>query len=644
MQLRIRKAFVLCVLVLLHEFAPAQLALIYRPGPQAFAEGLDIAQHKHEVEEITDDDDDNDNDDSDVNHGDDDSDKNDVERDESDISGYHDHIKTGKRGNGLGSVVKYTIKVFSFAKKVIPTLVTIASLSNAIFRGIAGCCIDYPQACEGYEEAERLRQTLEEKSHQLDNMQLEAQNMQEWAESTSNKFTFVLFELNNIVDHSEYLVNAISPDINIGIANKTTEIKELVRRKNSDELGFLEVESMYEDTIDTTINLAVPFFTAILPSLPGLVRFASNRLGHRKAFELDENLNNVLKKPPKSSPKFIESKSWMAKTRNAISMKLQKFRKKIETKYTKAVRVVSTLANILSSVFEFVSTAYDIYGIVESAQGCYEKAKNLKQALKEFKKANRLMDEAISNATTSKAFIEKVWEDLHIAMASAPLVKDLHEVRMTAQKLGGKANTFSNNVDAIGNYISNVAITRDYKGLHQLLEDLSIGLGSLPFTMTCYTNKVKMVEFVLRECERGSDTFSSLYSSGLNTFDSNAKECRNTMGFTYIDEPTLTMAIEDKSKLNNFNTDCVLNSDLKKSQACLRKDEGYVNSDIAISLGVTEEQVEKLVEKCPKHAVTPLEVKRICALRARMRSNDDIADILDLDVGDVEAVNCPKDG
>ncbi|KAK3733092.1 hypothetical protein QZH41_017429, partial [Actinostola sp. cb2023] len=88
-----------------------------------------------------------------------------------------------------------------------------------------GCCDDYPQACKGNEEIAELRTNISTNSKVLDEIQVEARNIQEWTESTSDEFATVLYKLNEILDNSEILVKAMSPAVQTAINKMTTQIK-----------------------------------------------------------------------------------------------------------------------------------------------------------------------------------------------------------------------------------------------------------------------------------------------------------------------------------------------------------------------------------------------------------------------------------
>jgi len=47
------------------------------------------------------------------------------------------------------------------------------------------------------------------------------------------------------------------------------------------------------------------------------------------------------------------------------------------------------------------------------------------------------------------------------------------------------------------------------------------------------------------------------------------------VGFEYIEETSLLSGLTTYAEEEEFNQDCLLNSPLRKSQACVLKDQGY---------------------------------------------------------------------
>ena len=70
-------------------------------------------------------------------------------------------------------MLKNVIKVAKAGNEIIPKMVVLASIGNTVFRAVAGCCADYPKACEGNEEISNLRTSISVKSDELDAIQLE---------------------------------------------------------------------------------------------------------------------------------------------------------------------------------------------------------------------------------------------------------------------------------------------------------------------------------------------------------------------------------------------------------------------------------------------------------------------------------------
>lgn len=74
--------------------------------------------------------------------------------------------------SGIVQVAKSAYKIFKVGAKVLPKMISIAGFSNAVFRAISGCCVDYPEACEGNNEIMKLQEEIRKKSMEFDELQL----------------------------------------------------------------------------------------------------------------------------------------------------------------------------------------------------------------------------------------------------------------------------------------------------------------------------------------------------------------------------------------------------------------------------------------------------------------------------------------
>ncbi|XP_048581025.1 uncharacterized protein LOC125561232 [Nematostella vectensis] len=603
----------LCLLLFLQEFGPAHVAHVPRPKlREEDQDGSDSAEEHHPEHKEN-------------------------------SNKEHEKKYQNPSKRGFGGLIKNGIKILKLGNQVLPKLVTVAAISNTVYRAIKGCCHQNPKACSGHKEIERLRGDVERKANKLDEIELEAKNIQEYIESTSDKFAFVLFELNTIVDNAETFAGALTPDVAVALANETRKIKKLVREKDStgDKLDYYEAQNMYLGKLQAALGLSIPIFGSIIPSIPGMINFAKKRLGIKKTFVLDHSLDNALRKPPPSSPKASALKSWMAKTKTAISKKMDHYREKINTKYGGIKGIFKKVSDGLALVFGYVSTAYGIYNIVKSFEDCDAKERKVLKALEEFKKADATMDEAITNATKSKTILEKAWMELHKGLSEDALIKDLEEVKNVVASVSEKSQDLQDAVEKVQTYIDNVGSASSYQELYNLVQELANGLTSIPFTLSCYTNKVKMADYVLRGCKRGDDSFDALYDMGLSSFDTNAEECKDKVGFTYLEKYSVHKGLEKMAREEGFDTDCVLNSPLRKTQACEYQNEGYNADKIAEMLKLTLEQVKSLTEDCPKRGLTPKDERTVCKMRKRKNDNKTIAEDLELDLELVEAVKCP---
>ncbi|XP_031573794.1 uncharacterized protein LOC116307656, partial [Actinia tenebrosa] len=345
-----RVAALLCLLLVLHEFGPAHFAHVKPPSDSTLDEVDQNPRTKEQEQEAEKDkpvEDEKKHEGQKKHHG---------NKEHEGKEHQKEHGQANKRG--FGSVVKNIIKVAKVGNEIIPKMVVLASIGNTIFRAIAGCCADYPKACEGNEEISELRTNISSKSEELDRIQSEAKDLQEWIESTSDEFATVLFKLNSIVDNADTLVRSLSPAVQQAIERQTTEIKKLVRKnkESGKEIDFIEVQEMYDSAIKIALGIALPVITVVIPTIPKLVKFAETKMGLRNSYTLDDSLSNALKKPPATSSKAKVLKSWLGKTKVRIDDKLESFRTTLNTKYGGAVKVMQNIGSGLVLILGYVGS------------------------------------------------------------------------------------------------------------------------------------------------------------------------------------------------------------------------------------------------------------------------------------------------
>ncbi|XP_031552825.1 uncharacterized protein LOC116289999, partial [Actinia tenebrosa] len=287
---------------------------------------------------------------------------------------------------------------------------------------------------------------------------------------------------------------------------------------------------------------------------------------------------------------------------------------------------------------------YGIYNIIASVQSCKEKQNKVIEALKEYRKVDKALDESITQAKEAKQLIQEAWENMRKDLTSPEFMDDLKEVQNVILSLSTQSQDLKIAADKVQKYIEKAKVVDGQKRLYEIIRELSEGLGSIPFTLDCYTEKVQMAEYVLRECKRGTDSFEALYSQAIEQFDTKAKSCEDKIGYAHIEEPAIKIGLAELTQKENFQEDCILNSPLRKSLACKYKSEKYSDKEIAEKIeGVSEEQVEFLTKDCPKSSLSPAEKTRVCNLRKADKTlftDEKIASTLGLNVDDVKSVKC----
>ncbi|XP_031573793.1 uncharacterized protein LOC116307655 [Actinia tenebrosa] len=380
--------------------------------------------------------------------------------------------------SGIKVATKFAFKIFKIGAQVIPKMITLASFSNAIFRAIAGCCPDFPEACESHDKIVKLQEEIRKKSMNIDDLQLEAQNLQEWTESSRNKFSLLVAEMARIIDNTDVLVRSISPQVIIAVNNQTVVIKKLVRAKKEigEKVDLDTVESMYGNAIGSFVDITLPLFQLILPSIPKVVKFAAEKFAVRQAHQLDQILENALKKPSPNTIDAVRARGWFAQTKAKIDTKINSIKLRINAKYSNAVDILSKAGKGLSFLFDALSTGYELYSIIDSVLSCKEKRDTVLKSLKELQTASKQLDEIYDKVKESKMVVQKAWTTMHSQVSSKALIRDLKEIQKILASISDPSSEIEYMSSRIGVYIAKIAQTTHSSSpddIYQLLDDLT---------------------------------------------------------------------------------------------------------------------------------------------------------------------------
>ncbi|XP_048579471.1 uncharacterized protein LOC5516161 isoform X2 [Nematostella vectensis] len=519
--------------------------------------------------------------------------------------------ETSKRG-----WISKAFTVFKTGGKVLSFTTSLASLGNAIYRAIEGCCGDFPEACRNKEEFDKLKVVIQEKSDKADRLQLEAQNLQVWTNYSINKYESILHELNQIADDQEEFLQSVSPELMIAMHNQTKKIMDFIKAKNAskESVDFTTVSGLYEDTIDSVMNVGMPLVTLMIPAGAKLWKYGRQKMAARRTAMIEDNTGTVLKIPKKSSAGYKTSKlgMFLATNKRRIQNRITKIKTFLKTRYSRAYYIAGKIKEGAIAAGNYLNAALNIWMIITSRENCRVTCEKTKQARDDLRLAVTTFDEAIANITDAKDIME-----------TSEVARDIQS------------------------FLDRIKEEKTYEQTYNLEEMLLKALSKIPFSLSCYTNKVKTINYIVDLCKKGRASYDVLYDEAVSHFDSddpsnahNPLNCETKIGFRYIDKEDLRKAWQEMAEKDGFQQNCVLNDPSKKASACALKNEAYDTEFIMNELGLTKEEVEGLIKNCPKPELSPRDRKVICKMKRRGLSNDIIAEDMELSVQDIENVEC----
>merc|ERR1712179_849418 len=132
-----------------------------------------------------------------------------------------------------------------------------------------------------------------------------------------------------------------------------------------------------------------------------------------------------------------------------------------------------------------------------------------------------------------------------------------------------------------------------------------------------------------------------LYLKAKSLFKMSDKDCDSEVGIKEITLADMDNIISARSSVDDYNNDCILNSETKKNAACRLMYDGYNVQKIATDLSLTDSQVRYLVANCPAPTLTASDERIICRLRLYNESDEEILPLFPgYSINDIKAVKC----
>ncbi|XP_048581372.1 uncharacterized protein LOC116604810 [Nematostella vectensis] len=598
-----RRALFLCLLVLLQEFGPAHFAKLAPNGflsDREFLESEDMANDQETGSNLV---------------------------PQSPII----------QSSAKKSWIKRAYTVVKNGAKFSNTAASLGSTAFAIYQAIEGCCGRLPEACEYRNEFTNLKTQVEEKSALADNLQLEAKNLQVWVEKNIDKYSELYDELMDINREQDLYLESMDPKIETTLNSEEKNIMDAIKAKNNtrDELDYLEVSDMYESAIDNAINIGFPLLGLLVSGGVQVYKFAKRNRAQKEVFKLERK--NAIRLKTSPTARIAKQKTSLI---TSFTTKYSKLKNRLNTKFARSIRIVRGISSAFTLALNLFTTGMSVYSVIASLKECEQRRDNAKEARDTTAKALANIDEAIKNITTSKEIMYSAFEEVRENLVAENLMKLLGDIKQVVDNTDPTPELIEA-ANGIENYRLNMPsdISPNQTYDHQI--NLIISLRQIPFTLSCYTQKVKMLTSILNGCRDGTKSFDDLYSDANELHGSDARECERKIGAFYVTKETLKTELESVMKKENLSPVCRVNNPTTKSLACLKKNNGKTAEDIAAEMGIDKDVIVPLLEDCPEEGLNPNQVDQVCRLRPFF-DNNEVARILGFDLAKVEEVVCPS--
>ncbi|XP_031573791.1 uncharacterized protein LOC116307653 [Actinia tenebrosa] len=555
--------------------------------------------------------------------------------------------QTSSRRGWINSV----FKAVKFGGKVATVTTSIAGLANSIFRAIAGCCTDFPDACTYRDEFLALKNKIAQKSQRADELEEDAQNIQVYTNYSINAFEDIIDQLNEIENTQEEFLSSISPEVSIALNTETSRIKKIIKEKNEkgEAVQFLEISSLYESALDNALSIGFPIVGLVIPFGQTIYKFAVKKKAASMTATVESETSVKLEDPKISSPHHKQGRTsrWMSRGVTHYQARVKNIKQKLNQKFGKAVNIASNVYSGFKVALDYVSTGLNIYMIISSYESCKQRRDEAKKARDELLEASKYFDETEVKLNEAKSIMQQSFRFLRGNITHESTLGVIENIKTMVEGISSPSPELIQVAIDLQTFVVDIKEVGSLKGTYRLEENLIDALRKIPFTVKCYTNKVKMVKYVMDSCKEGISSFDDLYDKGKALFDfgddktsDSAENCARKIGFRYINKKDLSMGWKEVAKKGNFHELCLLNDKTKQETACGHLRDGYDTKVIAEKMKITEDDAKALTKDCPATLeLSPREKEQVCNLKD-VFDNQKVAKLLEHDIKLVEATKC----
>ncbi|XP_048584641.1 uncharacterized protein LOC116618779 [Nematostella vectensis] len=639
-----RFVVILCVLLLLQEFGQARFA----HGPA----GRSLSRKKASRGDNT--------------SGDNTPIEDDIEGEEDDGSGNDKTAKeretalsqlkpqtTEQESAGKKGWVSALFKGIQIGTKVGDLVMSVVGMSAAIYGAIKGCGgpLGEPQLETYQKDFETVRDDVQILSDRADTLQQEAERDQLWVQADITEFESVLSKLKKIDDEQDRLIESIHPSVRTSMNTAVARIKTIMKEKNNTADGVLYTELLdgYNSALENAINIGVPALTLAFPAAKGLYNFVKKRQASRKVMDISAANNVDLKVLTGDTNMVKQSKigGFISRSKSKIT----KMKKRFNTRFGTAAKFAKSFKKGLSVGLSLATMGFEIFMLIKGREECAKIRELAFEALGNVTKARDTIRDQITDITTHRGIMREAWGYLKSNITDDTFLDSVSDVGVMVDDLKKRSNDMEQVATEIKNFVRDIkGATTNYNLTFDLTKQLNEDLGRVPFTVSCYSAKYRIINRIIAGCKQGQGgrSFDELYNKEQSGYEDNEYDpenpdnCVDKVGFRYIRKQDVESALIDSAQKEGFSTNCKLNDKSLVEAVCVQGEQGWSSANIVVNLArhgikVTEEEVKEILPNCP---LTDEQKQKVCFERKK-KSNEEIAEENGFQLKQVEAVTCP---
>ncbi|XP_048584650.1 uncharacterized protein LOC116618744 isoform X2 [Nematostella vectensis] len=564
--------------------------------------------------------------------------------------------KTKEETPGKKGWVNAIFKGFKIGTEVASLVTSAVSVSVAIYDAIKGCDDVEPKLKTYQRDFETVRDEVKTLSDRADTLQQEAEIDQLWVQCDITEFESVLSRLKKIDDEQERMIKSIHPTVQTRMNTAVARIKTIMKEKNNTADGVLYTELLdgYNSALEKAINIGVPALTLAFPAAKGFYKLVKKRQASRKVMDISVAENVDLKVP--TSDKKMVKQSKIGGFISRSKSKVTEMKKRFNTRFGTAAKFAKSFKKGLSVGLGLATVGFQIFKMIERLKECAKIREKAFEALGNVTKARNTIREQITNITTHQEIMREAWEYLKSNITDGTFLDSVSDVGKMVDDLKERSDDMKKVATGIKNFVRDIkGATSNYNLTFDLTKQLDGDLSRVPFTVSCYSAKYRIINRIIAGCKQGqgSRSFDEWYNKEQSGYEDkkydpeNPDNCVDKVGFRYIRKQDVENALIYSAQKDGFSTNCKLNDeklvDLVKTY---KTDMGLSNEDIYgriwEKLKLKREDIKELVQKCTP-STKPLsdqQKQEICWER-KTRSNQDIAKEERYQLQKVEAVTCP---